>query len=55
MLRNWILAEDKGELDTFFIAHPAFISPLNVLGMLVRRFEEASICPDEVRQDIQAR
>jgi hypothetical protein len=49
-----ISEEDNTGYDTFFIAHPAFTAPLNVLGMLIRRFEEASMCPTEVRLDIQS-
>ena len=47
--------EDQEQHDTFFIAHPAFIAPLNVLGFFIRRFDEAFMYPDEVRHDTQTR
>jgi hypothetical protein len=50
-----LIEEDMEQHDTFFIGHPAFITPLNVLGMLIRRFDDALMCPEEVCHDIQAR
>jgi hypothetical protein len=51
-----IFAEaDMEQHDIFFIGHLAFISPLNVLGMLFRRFDDALMCPDEVCTDVQTR
>lgn len=55
ILTTQTLEKDKKEHDIFFIAHPAFISPLYVLEMLFRQFEEASEHPDETRDDIQER
>jgi len=42
------------QCDTFFIAHPAFIAPLHVLGMFIRQFDEAMMCPDEACRNIAA-
>ena len=53
--KRTLIEEDTEQHDTFFISHPAFIAPLHILGMLIRRFDEALMCPEEVCHDIQAR
>ena len=45
--------KDKEQQDTFFIAHQAFTTPAYVLGMLIRRFDEALMHPEERCYDIQ--
>jgi len=45
---------DIGQRNTFFQAHLAFIPPINLLGLLVRQFDEASTRPEEECRGIQA-
>jgi hypothetical protein len=47
--------EDKEQHDVFFISHPAFITPLSVLGLLIRRYNEAFDCQEAECINVQTR
>jgi hypothetical protein len=44
-----IILADIEHGETFFIGHPVLISPQNVLGILIRQFDEASMYADDMR------
>jgi hypothetical protein len=50
-----IIDKDTAQHDTFFMGHPAVISPWDVLGILIRHFNEASLCAKDVCEDIRMR
>ena len=49
----FILSADADQHDTFFIGHPPFVLPQGVLRVLVGRFDEASMCTNDIRDDIR--